>query len=128
MENVAQVTIEQADEADVLPLLGLAIGDDVQGLGLLEIVSGCQFFCLKGLDGAAFAYAVRAAGSELWIQAAGGAAEIDLTRFGLAAIEQQARGGFKSVGFQTRRRGLVAKALKAGYKIDGYILRKEIND
>lgn len=129
MENVSeQVIIEQTTAEAVLPLLGLAIADDVQGLGLSEIVGGCQFFRLQGLKGAEFGYALKVAGSELWIQAAGGAAKIDLTIFGLALIEQQAKGAaLKSVGFQTRRRGLVRKAIKAGYQVDGYILRKKID-
>lgn len=128
VENVSQkVTIQETTAAAVLSLLELAAGDDVQGLGVSNVVSGCQFFCLNGLQGAEFAYALRVAGSELWIQAAGGSAAVDLTRFGLAAIESQAKGRFKTVGFQTRRRGLVAKAIKAGYEIDGYILRKKIN-
>lgn len=130
MENVPEeVGIAETTAAAVLSLLELAAGDDVQGVGLLEIVSGCQFFRLSGLNGAEFGYALRVAGSELWIQAAGGAAGIDLTKFGLASIEQQAiAAGLGSVGFQTRRRGLVRKAIAAGYQIDGYILRKKIID
>lgn len=129
MENVfEQVTIEQTAAGELLRLLGLAINDDVQGIGLLEIVRDCQFFRLQGLSGAEFGYALKVAGSELWIQAAGGAAKIDLTVLGLALIEQQARNAhLKSVGFQTRRRGLVRKAIKAGYQVDGYILRKKID-
>lgn len=128
MENVHQeITINAASREDVLPLLALALGDDVQGLGLDEIVRGCQFFKLQNLPGAEMAYALKAAGSELWIQAGGGSASVDLTALGLAAIERQAAGGFKSVGFQTRRRGLVKKAMRAGYQIDGYILRKVLS-
>lgn len=78
------------------------------------------------LDGGGFAYALTAHGGELWVQAAGGNARADLTRIGLAAIEYQAAGKFQSVGFQTRRTGLVKKAQALGYTIDGYILRKTL--
>ncbi|OGT05253.1 MAG: hypothetical protein A2Z65_13620 [Gallionellales bacterium RIFCSPLOWO2_02_58_13] len=129
MENDNQKTVEirAASQQEVMPLLALAAGDDVQGLGLDAIIAGCQFYILDGLPGAEMAYALRAAGSELWIQAGGGKASVDLTALGLAAIERQAQGGFRSVGFQTRRRGLVKKAMRAGYQIDGYIMRKVVS-
>lgn len=119
--------IRGATEAEVLPLLELASGDDVQGLGLKNILHGCQFFILQSTKGE-FAYALIPAGRELWIQAAGGKAKIDLTDLGLGAIEAQAKAArFESVGFQTRRKGLVKKAIAHGYEIDGYILRKKTN-
>lgn len=125
MENGNQeITINAASQQDVMPLLSLAAGDDVQGLGLEEILKGCQFFKLDNLPGVEMAYALKEAGSELWIQAGGGSASIDLTALGLAAIERQAVGGFRSVGFQTRRKGLVKKAMRLGYVVDGFILRK----
>lgn len=110
-----------------MPLLALARADDVQGFGLENILNDAQFFRLAGSD-SQFAYALMALGRELWIQAAGGAGPDDLTALGFGAIERQASaGGFESVGFQTRRRGLVRKAEKLGYVVDGWILRKKIN-
>lgn len=118
--------IRGASEAEALPLLELASGDDVQGLGLRNILHGCQFFILQSTKGE-FAYALIPEGRELWIQAAGGKAKVDLTHLGLGAIEGQAKAArFESVGFQTRRKGLVKKAQAHGYEIDGYILRKKI--
>ncbi|MDO9011331.1 MAG: hypothetical protein Q7U78_05925 [Gallionella sp.] len=129
MENVPKkIGISEAGAAAAMPLLNLAIADDVQGVGLENIISGCKFFILSGVPGSKFAYAVKAAGSELWVQAAGGSGAVDLSAFGLAVIEQQAAAaGLGSVGFQTRRRGLVRKAARAGYQVDGYIMRKIIN-
>lgn len=121
-----QVVLREVAAADVLPLLAQAAGDDVQGLGLAEIVNGCRFFAIEQGGAVLLGYALREAGRELWIQAAGGVpGPLDMSLVGLAAIEQQAA-GFESVGFQTRRRGLVRKAIKAGYEIDGFILRKKI--
>lgn len=122
MEALPEIVV--CTEAEARRLLALASVDDVQGLGLSRIVEGCQFFKLENLPGSELAYALKEAGGELWIQAAGGSAPVDLTAFGLAAIEQQAAGVFKSVGFQTRRRGLVKKAMRAGYVVDGFIMRK----
>lgn len=119
--------IRHATAAEAVPLLMLAAGDDVQGLGLADILSGCQFFILDG-EGNALAYAVKRCGSELWVQAAGGTGEADLTSLMIHNTEKQARAaGLSSVGFQTRRKGLVKKALQGGFFIDGFILRKKIN-
>lgn len=124
MDSHAQ--IRPAGIEEVKPLLCLAMGSDVQGVGLDAILQNCAFFILDD-EKAQFAFALVAQGRELWIQAAGGKGEQDLTALGLDAIEQRAAvGRFASVGFQTRRVGLVKKALKHGYIIDGYILRKAI--
>lgn len=128
MENVEKISIEPTTATAVMALLALAISDDVQALGLDSILANCHFFMLKGGEGVEFAYALKPCGRELWIQAAGGRGKIDLTETGLRAVEIQAAGAFSSVGFQTRRRGLVKKAKKAGYVVDGWILRKKIND
>lgn len=110
-----------------MPLLRLAQQDDVQNIGLENIVAGCQFFQLER-GGVALAYALKVEGCELWVQAAGGRGDIDLSDLMHDCIYQQAQKmGLASVGFQTRRLGLVKKAQQHGYKIDGYILRKIID-
>ena len=111
--------------ADALPLLSLAEGEDVQGVGLDVILHGCQCFALNGLSDVGGVYALKPVGRELWIQAAGGKGAADLTLIMLTAIEQQAAAGaFRSVGFQTRRKGLIKKASRAGYLVEGVIMRK----
>ena len=118
--------IRPASMAEVMPLLNLAIGDDVQKIGLPGILNGCHFFILEKPEND-FAYALCGRGTELWIQAAGGRGKDDLTALGFSDIEQRAMaGGFDTVGFQTRRPGLVRKSICHGYEIDGYILRKKI--
>lgn len=75
------------------------------------------------------AYVLKPMGAELWISAAAGRADVDLTAVMFALIEGQAR-EFDSVAFQTKRRGLKYKAMRHGYgvaqvKPDGsYIMRK----
>jgi hypothetical protein len=76
------------------------------------------------------AYILKINGVELWIALGAGRADIDLTAVGLALIEAQGR-EFDSIGFKTRRRGLVKKAAKHGYRVDAckdgiYTLRKRI--
>jgi len=85
--------------------------------------------CFKVMHGGAIvgAYVLKIDGPEVWVMLAGGSASVDLSAHGLQLIEQQSA-AFDSVGFQTRRRGLVKKAIKAGYEVHGYILRKKINN
>jgi hypothetical protein len=124
MENEQVKTkFRPATMGEALPFLRLASGDDVQSVGLENILDGCIYFVM----GDEFAYALKRQGDELWIQAAGGRSQQDLTKAGFANIEAQAAGLYKSVGFQTRRSGLVKKAQREGYEIDGYIMRKKIN-
>lgn len=108
----------------MLPLLSLAQSDDVQQVGMAEILAGCGLAKIETERGTV-ALALMRRGVELWIQAAGGEGQ-GMTGPGLEAVEQLARQyGMQSVGFQTRRPGLVRRALRAGYVIDGFILRKK---
>jgi hypothetical protein len=71
-------------------------------------------------------YVIELRGNEVFVMAAGGAIDCDFTMVGLNAIEQQAAAaGLTSVGFDTRRPALVKKALKRGYEIVGWKLRKK---
>lgn len=70
-------------------------------------------------------YIVRVDNGVAWIAAAKGAGDTDWTATLLPIIEAQAK-GCASVAFQTRRRGLVRRAEKQGYKVAGWILKKEL--
>ena len=76
------------------------------------------------------AYILKADGAELWIALGAGRADIDLTAAGLALIEAQGR-EFDSIGFKTKRRGLMRKAAKHGYRVAAenagiYTMRKAL--
>ena len=76
------------------------------------------------------AYILQTIGGELWVVLGAGRADLDLTAVGLALIEAQGR-AFDSIGFVTRRRGLVKKAQAIGYQVTGktgdvYTLRKAL--
>ena len=87
-----------------------------------------QCFVVGGDTGQVAAYVLQAQGPELWVMAAAGGEQGTCVTTALTAlIEAQARAhGFASVGFQTKRRGLVRKAEKLGYEVAGYIMRKKI--
>lgn len=58
------------------------------------------------------------------VLAAKGAASPDLTMTVLPVIEAQCA-GLRSIAFQTARPGLVRKARRQGYRVTGWILRKD---
>lgn len=63
----------------------------------------------------------------LWIEGAAGNGADDMTAHGLAFIENMAKvAGLDSVGFQTARPGLARKAVKQGYTVAGWILKKVV--
>jgi hypothetical protein len=41
-------------------------------------------------------------------------------------LREHAGGRFRSIGFQTARRGLVKKAEQHGYRVAAYIMRKDL--
>jgi hypothetical protein len=75
-------------------------------------------------------YVLQRQGSECFVLAAAGSAEFDITAFMAAVLEGHAH-GLSSIAFQTRRPGLIRKARKYGYRIDGrvangVVMRKEL--
>jgi hypothetical protein len=71
------------------------------------------------------AYLLEIHGPEVWILLAGGRAPVDLAHYGLAMIASQAK-GFDSIGFQTRRPGLIKKARRAGFEVAAVVMRKRL--
>ncbi len=92
-----------------------------------SIMERGQCFVVEGEGGIVAAYVLQAQGPELWVMAAAGAESgACLTAEMAGQIEARAKAhGFASVGFQTKRRGLVRKAEKLGYEVAGYIMRKK---
>lgn len=118
MARAAQVSVRHVSAAEALPLLALAepYATTDESLGQLARAGMC--FVLEQEGRPVLAWSVQAHSAELFILAAAGRAGFDLTRAGLAVIEQQAE-GFASVAFQTRRRGLMRKAEALGYRPAG---------
>lgn len=63
---------------------------------------------------------------EVYILAASGFLEQDMTKIGLGIVEGQAM-QFDTVAFTTKRRALVEKAKKHGYVIDAWVMRKKLH-
>lgn len=78
-------------------------------------------------SGGSGVFSLERCGNSLWVTAASGRADDDLTAIGLELIEETARqAGCDEVGFQTARPGLVRKAQKQGYQVAGWILKKAV--
>ena len=88
-----------------------------------DILKNCCHFIVYENGKPCFGYSLEFGKTEVFITQAAGKADFDIVQHGLQIIEAQAK-CFKSVAFQTIRRGLVKKAKKYGYTQDGKILRK----
>jgi hypothetical protein len=62
----------------------------------------------------------------LWVSMAAGRSVEDLTELMVAHLDEHAKGRYRSIGFQTARRGLVKKTKAHGYQVSAYIVRKEL--
>lgn len=88
--------------------------------------------CERGLcftatvDAGQAVYVLHLKNRQAWIEAAAGAAPLDLVRTVLPAIEDQVSLDADSVAFQTMRPGLVKKAEALGYRRVGWIMKKEL--
>lgn len=131
MVGGTQVTLAALDAETAAAMLagthaldprGIAREEDVQ-----RIARDGQCFALTADGGAQIAYVLVVRGGQAWINAAKGLGPVDWTALTLPVVELQAkRAGLESVAFQTRRRGLVRKAEKLGYRVTGYIMKKDI--
>lgn len=91
---------------------------------LAQALTGAACFAVEDECGKSV-FAVRKEGQKLWVCAAAGAgkhAVFDSLERGIFELAGEV--GASSIGFQTARRGLVAKAKKAGYRVTGYIMEK----
>ena len=121
------IEVKEVGRAEILPFLQIAsrfCGDDLNAEETKKsILKNHMHFIVYQDKKALFGYSLDIGKTEIFITQAAGKADFDIVEIGLKIIEKQAA-SFKSVAFQTIRRGLVKKAEKFGYKQDGKILRK----
>ncbi len=120
----ARETLAKCSEPDITTQGGLASVADLEADGQLfeceidgEIVGNYVLRVIR-----------RSNGTELQVVAAAGRAPgVDLSALGMAAIFEQARTiGADAVALHTRRMGLVKKLARAGFMVDGFILRRRV--
>ncbi|KWH51809.1 hypothetical protein [Burkholderia cepacia] len=128
----ARLTLREADAETVLPLLApVAQYDTTGGVDSLErMAANGRAFVIEQDGAPVCAYLLERHGREAFVTAAAGAAGVCLTDLLAQLIEAQAI-GLDSIAFQTRRRGLIRKAIAKGYRVAGHvtngtIMRKEL--
>lgn len=94
-----------------------------------DLIAACQAgqcFALDGDDVDAV-YVVHVRNGTAWIQAAAGSGSADLTALidGVATAQAE---GLQALGCQTARPGLVRKLTRRGWRVTGWVLRKNINE
>lgn len=122
------------DLARAFELLGRAAALDVNGPGSAQdLAQGAAVFELTDPAGAIVgAFALRvdsfADGPLVTVTAAGGEGAHGATEAMAAWVEQQARGriGARAITCSTQRRGLVRKLQRAGYRVAGYVMQKDL--
>lgn len=133
MVFVAQkIVIEQAGPDAVLPFVALAIRYDTTGgeQSALHIARDGGYI-VRDNGNACAGFTLRYNGSECYVTAAGATRPgIDITRLITAALA--GKKGVQSIAFQTRRRGLIRKAERLGYRQagqvkNGVIMRKVLH-
>ena len=127
------LTARLAPLADVRHLLNRAVPYAVDGSDLAALTDGCATFAMHAPDGRIVgAFALQCLtddrGTVIHVTAAGGLPGFDLAGDMAAFCEDEARGHVKAraVRCVTRRPGLVKRLKKAGYRVAGYLMEKEI--
>lgn len=85
---------------------------------------GCCFALVSGQAGAVYVFHVR--NRVVWIDALKGNGDGDLVQLVDEAITAQAK-GMQAIALQTKRPGLVKKLERRGYRVTGWVLRKELS-
>jgi len=119
--------VTEISESDAVRAFSVTHVPDPQGTSTPETLAAAgQAFELKAQGGSGV-FVVAQQGDMLWVQAAAGHAADDLTQIGLDLVEEMAKQlKCQRVGFQTARPGLLRKAERLGYQVNGWILKKEV--
>lgn len=119
--------LKPLSEADAAQAVSKAALYDPRGTSTPESLAAVgPAFALHTTDGVG-AFVVKKNGIQLWVEAAVGQSPDDLTDMGMSIIEEMARkADCTEVAFQTARTGLVKKATQNGYRVTGWILKKDI--
>lgn len=129
MADPKALTIRALTPDQAAPRLAGVAELDPSGLAhdARQIARAGKCFAIEGEDGEAV-YVVKVARGQAWIVAAQGRGQIDMTEVIDLAISEQAKRtpGTHSMGCQTARRGLVKKLTAKGWRVTGWILRKDI--
>lgn len=128
MADVQKVTVSRLDAGTAAKMLQGVERFDPRGTATAAdvLAMASQGHCFAATVGdAQCVYVLNVHNGQAWINAAKGQGAADLTGLVLPAVELQAS-QLKSVAFQTARPGLVRKAKRLGYRVTGWIMKKDI--
>ena len=111
--------VEQLHGCEALDPRGLTDAAD-----LVDLAAGAECYQVDAPGGTCTFAVVRKNGT-LWVDAAIGRADVDLTDV-LAQLLPEIAGDAKRIAFQTRRGGLASKAVGHKYRIAGWIMEKDL--
>lgn len=97
---------------------GLMAPGDVE-----SVAANGRCFALEGDASAVYVLTVR--NDVCWVEAVRGGGDVDVTAILDSVLTEQAR-GLAAIALQTARRGLVRKLQKRGYRVTGWVMRKEL--
>jgi hypothetical protein len=126
--RASSLTVREIDADAAAAALGRVAALDPRGIGtdddVLHAARTGRCFELSGDDVRAV-YVLQMNDGAVWVQALQGAGPLDLAAIVDEVIAAQAE-GCGSVAFQTARPGLMRKALKRGYRVAGWIMKKDL--
>lgn len=123
METLTLTQISASAAVQVLQ--GARLDDPAHRADLGELCAAGQCFELVG-EGVRAVYVVQLQDGTAWVSALAGSGKTPLIDAVMSLVDVQARdAGAQHIAFQTARPGLVKAAVKHGYSITGWILRKQ---
>lgn len=129
------------DQAQTLTIRAISPAEALAGLGdmsqldprgamtaddMRALVEGGRCFALDSASGAAV-WVLRDLGAVCWVDAMRGAGSLDLTDIADKVMTEQAR-GFEALAMQTARPGLRRKLERKGWRVTGWIMRKDLKN
>ena len=98
---------------------GLMVADDIP-----RMTKSGQCFEVVG-EAANAVYVLTVRNGVVWVDAVKGEGDLDVTALLDGVITAQAQ-GLEAIGLQTARRGLVKKLQRHGYRVTGWVMRKDL--
>jgi hypothetical protein len=125
--NQEALTVRRLAPAEAAQALAGCEALDPRGLCAAgDIEAMCERGQCFGLAGPASAvYVLTVRNGVVWVDALKGAGDVDITAAVDEVLTAQAEGA-EAIGLQTRRRGLVRKLQQRGYRVTGWVMRKEL--
>ena len=130
VDQAQTLNIRAISPAEAMQRLGDMSHLDPRGAMTMDdmraLVEGGRCFALDSASGAAV-WVLRDMGAVCWVDALRGAGSLDMTDIADKVMTEQAR-GFEALAMQTARPGLRRKLERKGWRVTGWIMRKDLKN